>query len=457
MSVQWRRLLVVLLVFLLAAVPVGVVQGQSLPLSITQPVTGTVWTAGSTVTIQWTGGAPGWNVNLALIDVPTWTTVQSIASGVPNSGTYTWTIPPGVPSSTYQVYVEEVGKKDWAYSGDIKIVPARPDLAIRKRALGRLVAGQQATYHIAVSNVGSAPAPGPIVVTDTLGTGLTYVSATGGGWTCSAAGATVTCTHPGPLPAATSLPPITLTVAVAAGVDAVENCAAVQMRGKGDHPGEENFENNRTCVENDVQAPAGGQPCCLTLTVDGGRADNFQTADGPEPATPPPGAPAAFFDEVQIDRRLDHRFTLPDGNCIRRATLEVRVRPLWSSLSSNDTIGLSSGTGTPVQWGSHFGAGSWGTGLVANAWTQANYPAGQTFTLDLAALPGGGSLLAALNSSRYLDLGIQDDTSVDYARLTVQFCTCREVGPGTGPVPVPVPAPGPKGPVPAPGPKGPGR
>lgn len=55
----------------------------------------------------------------------------------------------------------------------------------------------------------------PIVVTDTLPPGLTYVSASGAGWTCSGSGSTFTCTSPGPL-APGQFSDISLTVAVGA-------------------------------------------------------------------------------------------------------------------------------------------------------------------------------------------------------------------------------------------------
>jgi uncharacterized repeat protein (TIGR01451 family) len=54
----------------------------------------------------------------------------------------------------------------------------------------------------------------PVVVTDVLPAGLSFVSGTGTGWTCGAVGQTVTCTRPPPLNIATAAPPLTLTVAV---------------------------------------------------------------------------------------------------------------------------------------------------------------------------------------------------------------------------------------------------
>ena len=89
-------------------------------------------------------------------------------------------------------------------------VPALVDLAITKSHTGTFQAGERATYAIVVTNNGPTPAPG-VVVTDTLPAGLTYVSATGAGVTCSAVGQVVTCTALEPLEVARTLT-IALTV-----------------------------------------------------------------------------------------------------------------------------------------------------------------------------------------------------------------------------------------------------
>ncbi len=425
----------------------------------------------------------------------------------------------------------------------------KPDLTIEKKPTGPLVAGQQGSYQIVVSNVGAVPAPGPIVVTDTLGAGLTYVSASGSGWNCSASGQTVTCTHPGPVPPGGALPPITLTVQVAADAQEVKNCARVKALeqpadfgmgmpevllpdadpanneacdvspvGQGEKPGmicgvkfldhdgdgvrdanepglpkwtiqvkdaagnavgtSTTGKKGRYCIEvkpgtytvSEVAQPgwvqtapppvppgtatvtvAAGQtvnvlfgnrpekkPCCLTFTLQGGKDDGFSTADGAaaEPANPVPNGPAAwsgsYFDQAQYDRAFAHRFILPEGNCLRAAKLEVRAKPMGGQ-TQNDRIYLYSPFGSAAQWVANFGSASGNAGgadLLLNPWTTANYGGGQTFTLDLAALPlpssGTTSLLAALNLSRILDLAVQDDSSVDFARLTVTFCECAQ-------------------------------
>src|SRR5207253_3437653 len=66
-------------------------------------------------------------------------------------------------------------------------VDKAPDLSITSSHTP-LTEGQPATYTIDVTNVGQAPTSGPITVTDTLPTGVTYTGASGTGWTCTAAG-----------------------------------------------------------------------------------------------------------------------------------------------------------------------------------------------------------------------------------------------------------------------------
>jgi len=77
------------------------------------------------------------------------------------------------------------------------------DLAISKTGSGTFQPGTNADWTLTVANVGTIPDAGSLTVTDTLASGLEFVSATGTGWTCSATGQVVTCTRAG-LPLATS-------------------------------------------------------------------------------------------------------------------------------------------------------------------------------------------------------------------------------------------------------------
>lgn len=117
-------------------------------------------------------------------------------------------------------------------------VIAGADLSIAKTALGSFVPGQQASYDLTVSDAGPAASAPPVVVTDTLPAGESFVSATGTDWSCSASGGgsgtsstsggTVTCSSSAAVPAAGSAPPISLTVALASSLSgSLTNVASV--------------------------------------------------------------------------------------------------------------------------------------------------------------------------------------------------------------------------------------
>ncbi len=102
-----------------------------------------------------------------------------------------------------------------------------PLLAITKTHAGDFTVGVNGTYTITVANTGTAPTTGTITVLDTLPAGLTHVSASGSGWTCTSADPQqVSCSASAVLAAGASAPPITVTVAVAAAaMPAVTNAA----------------------------------------------------------------------------------------------------------------------------------------------------------------------------------------------------------------------------------------
>jgi uncharacterized repeat protein (TIGR01451 family) len=102
------------------------------------------------------------------------------------------------------------------------------DLAISKSHSGNFSVGTNGVFTLNVTNNGPNSTSGTTTVTDTLPTGLSYVSATGTGWTCSAAGQVVTCTNPTILASGASAPAITLTVSVgAAAYPSVTNTVTV--------------------------------------------------------------------------------------------------------------------------------------------------------------------------------------------------------------------------------------
>ncbi len=108
----------------------------------------------------------------------------------------------------------------------------RVDLALTKTAVAApFSVGGNAAYSLTVSNlVGSSSESeiNPVTVKDTLPASLSFVSATGTGWSCGNSAQTVTCSRNTVLPQGQSYPPITLTVAVgAAAAPSVENVAVV--------------------------------------------------------------------------------------------------------------------------------------------------------------------------------------------------------------------------------------
>jgi uncharacterized repeat protein (TIGR01451 family) len=111
------------------------------------------------------------------------------------------TIPIGTPHLTMIPNVatatDDEGDEDDGEADIIVIAP--PDLAIDKDGPSSVHPGQQFPFSITVRNIGIGPAVGPIIVTDTLPPGLTFVSGGGNGWTCGAVAQIVTCTNPASL------------------------------------------------------------------------------------------------------------------------------------------------------------------------------------------------------------------------------------------------------------------
>lgn len=91
------------------------------------------------------------------------------------------------------------------------------DLSITKTHVGNFNMGGNGVYTLRVSNTAGVvldPELNTVTITDTLPTGFTFVSGVGTGWSCGAAGQVVTCTHAPPLAPGSSLPDVTLTVAI---------------------------------------------------------------------------------------------------------------------------------------------------------------------------------------------------------------------------------------------------
>lgn len=120
---------------------------------------------------------------------------------------------------------------DGATDGDSNTPDRKSDLVLTKtHADGDVVAGGTIEYSLKVHNEGPSLSDGPIVITDSIpaGSGLTYASASGTGWTCSATTATVTCTHlTGLSDGADSTVKLTFDIASDAGPESFVNQASV--------------------------------------------------------------------------------------------------------------------------------------------------------------------------------------------------------------------------------------
>lgn len=156
----------------------------------------------------------------------------------------------------------------------------------------------------------------------------------------------------------------------------------------------------------------------VQICYDGGRADTFAAPD--DPTTPRAGFAAWLagppadkgYDNTTVNRQFGTTFqNLPCG--IATARLEVVMRA-ECDVSSNDSIALMF-NGTSFDWGYSIAT------LNGGLW---DCPMNNSFSLDLSTLPGGVNLLPALNANRYLDLYVQDDTTVESARLVITVCPC---------------------------------
>ena len=75
------------------------------------------------------------------------------------------------------------------------------DLTVAKTHSGSFAAGIDGVYSIVAHNAGTVPSSGLVTVTDTLPTGLAFVSGTGTNWACAAVGSIVSCTGSDPIAA----------------------------------------------------------------------------------------------------------------------------------------------------------------------------------------------------------------------------------------------------------------
>jgi len=120
-----------------------------------------------------------------------------------------------------------------------------PDLTIGKTHAGNFTAGQNgATYTVTVNNTGAAATSGTVTVTESLPAGLSLVSMSGTGWTCSSN----TCNRSNALTGGASYPAVTVTVNVAANAGgSLTN--SVTVSGGGDGNTSNNVATDATTID----------------------------------------------------------------------------------------------------------------------------------------------------------------------------------------------------------------
>jgi hypothetical protein len=107
-----------------------------------------------------------------------------------------------------------------------------PDLTIAKSHSGNFTLGQSGVaYSITITNIGTGPTNGTVLVGDTLPAGLTATAISGPGWSCNVT--SVTCSRSDILGASSSYPTITVTVNIATNAgSSVTNEATVSGGGE---------------------------------------------------------------------------------------------------------------------------------------------------------------------------------------------------------------------------------
>ncbi len=219
-----------------------------------------------------------------------------------------------IPSVTNAATVNTPGDNNPTNDRDTDPTPVSPaqtspDLTIDKRHTQNFTVGQNGTYTIVVTNVGTAATTSAITVRDTLPSGLTFVSASGTGWTIGSNGALVTATHAGPLAIGDSLS-FSLTVGVsAAAIPSVTNAATVST------PGDNNPGNDRD-------------------------------------TDPTPVSPAQTSPDLTIDKRHTQNFTVGQNGTYTIVVTNVGTAATTGAITVRDTLpaGLSFVSGTGAGW-----------------------------------------------------------------------------------------------------------
>ena len=161
-----------------------------------------------------------------------------------------------------------------------------------------------------------------------------------------------------------------------------------------------------------------------------GRDDKFSLMNGVEPSNPSPalisgllsGCSAGIqpgFDFFADNRCFGHTFTdcFRQGTCpLRGARLQICLKAANVFLTHTDSLVLGIN-----------GGGLWGLGLpILNGGTW-NMGEQMCLDLDLSNLPGNGlNILLDIQMAGHLDVMVQDDTAVDFVKLSIHYDQCQK-------------------------------
>lgn len=302
-----------------------------------------------------------------------------------------------VPGATSGTTIYSAGNDLVLLTAQVVSAASEPsvDLSITKTHTGTFVAGTNAVYTLHVANaLGVQRADYTVTVTDVLPASLTFVSGVGTGWSCAAAGQTVTCTHAGPLDPGQAFADIALTVAVGgAALPSVINTASVSS------PSFDLVPANNTV--SDTAAVVGPSLATSTKTVqdlNGGDADPGDTLRYTITLTESAGYAAprlSVTDDVPLNVSSYALVSYPAGATNSSTGSGTGVN--GTGFISLSNIALVANGSATVVFDVVVAAGTSAGALIANTATVVNpngpgaTPAAPTIIVSASQIPGSGS------------------------------------------------------------------
>jgi uncharacterized repeat protein (TIGR01451 family) len=225
---------------------------------------------------------------------------------------------------------------------------AAPALTIAKSHSGSLVGGEATTFTLAVSNVGTLATDGSTAtVTDPFPASSfsALANAGGGGWNCSIAALTLTCTRSDVLAAGASYPPILVDATVLASTPAtVSNTATVSGGGSAPSTGSDGggttglADLSITKTAQPVTVPNGGQ-VTYTLNVQNAGPSAAQGVTVSDPVDPASyGSVVAQTTQGTCDTSVSCSLGTVDANSTVTITITATVAARDTTLTNTATV-----------------------------------------------------------------------------------------------------------------------